>query len=262
MADPVSFAQTLIARCPPWLQRTAGRRLMGGLGDPLDVMRDTSAEAVDARFPRAIRPDALPYIGRDRKIVRGYNEPADTYAVRLRRWWQDHRTRGNAYSMLRQLEAYFASNPVQLELVFNSGTRYTLDPTTLDASGLGTITRDAIVWGGNSIPAKWAEQWLFVRYDLAPALPPITGDMANSVNAICDDWSAGHMLRTHAMVVVDGACELWDYPPGLIWDDGSGDTWDASSCFMFDDYEDPVFIVLDGAGEYLLTDGGDYVTEG
>jgi hypothetical protein len=248
----VSFAEALIRRCPPWLQRAAGRALMGGLGDPLDVVRDKTAEAVDARFPRAIRPDALPYIGRDRVIRRGLNEPAETYATRLKRWLTDHKTRGNAYALMRQLEAYFATDPVRLELVYNSGTRYTLDPTTLDADGLGAITRDSIVWGGNGIPAKWAEQWLFIRYDLNPSMPVITQAMAESVNTICDEWSAAHMLRTHAMVVAEGACEVWDYPPGLLWDDGSGDTWDAPDCFMFDSFDGPS----------LVTWGGDYVTFG
>lgn len=260
MASPVSFALTLIRRCPPWLQRTLGLPFIGGLGDPIDVLRDKTAEAVDARFPRAIRPDALPYIGRDRKIVRGYNEPAETYAVRLKRWLLDHRTRGNAYSMLRQLEAYFATAPVQLELVFNSGTRYTLDPTTLDADGLGTITRDAITWGGNGIPGKWAEQWLFIRYDLVGTLPLVTGDLANSVKAICDDWSAAHMLRTHSMIVWPDACRLIGYPE---WEIGDGTVLGGSSgdCYMFDDFADPVFFLFED-GDFLLTEAGDYVVEG
>jgi hypothetical protein len=252
----LSFSLALLRRGPPWLQRTVGGAVMRAFGDPLDTLRDLTADAVDARFPRATRPDALPPIGRDRKIVRGLNEPASTYAARLRRWWTDHQTRGNPHAMLRQLEAFFATDPVQIEIVYNSGTRYTLAKPVAPATR-GVISRDAISWGGNGIPAKWAEAWAFIRYDLNAEFPLITTELAQGVVTICDDWNAAHMLRIHPMVVAENACELWDYPAGEIWDDGSGELWDPLHCYQLDGYVGPTFVTVGGL---YLTVGGKYVT--
>lgn len=78
-----SFAEALIRISPPWLRRVVGGPLMRGLGDTLDVIRDGSAESVDARFPRATRATALKPIGLDRRILRAPNETDAAYAVRL-----------------------------------------------------------------------------------------------------------------------------------------------------------------------------------
>ena len=247
----VDFAVALVRRCPPWLQRAIGGAFIRGLGDPLDTVRDLTAEAVDARFPRATRPDALPYIGRDRKIIRGLNEPAATYAVRLRRWLTDHKTRGGPYALLRQLEAYYASSPRQIELVYHSGTRYTLDPTTLDVDGLGTITRDAITWRTGSDPLKWSMAWVFIRYDAAPA---VTYDEAQSVIAIVNDWTAGHVIMACPHGVYPSGGMVWDYPPGVLWDDLSAVLWDDEQAVDFCLVED-VLGYLTADGDYVTADG-------
>ena len=86
MADaPISFADSLVTLVPPWLRRTIGGPFLLGLGDELDVVRDLTAEASDARFPRATRPTALAPIGLDRRILRAPGETDANYATRLRR---------------------------------------------------------------------------------------------------------------------------------------------------------------------------------
>lgn len=143
MARPLLGA-LLLRSVPPWLQRTHGARLLGGIGDVMDAQVQRAFEAVTLRFPRASETTALPYIGRDRRIRRGPAEPASTYAVRLRSWWGDHQTRGGPHVLLRQLHAYLLGfAPGQIDLVYQSGTRFICDETT------GAITRSDITWGGD-----------------------------------------------------------------------------------------------------------------
>lgn len=142
MARPLLGA-LLLRSVPPWLQRTHGARLLGGIGDVIDAQVQRAFEAVTIRFPRSSETTALPYIGRDRRIRRGPAEPASTYAVRLRSWWGDHQTRGGPHVLLRQLHAYLLGfAPGQIDLVYQSGTRFLCDET-------GAITRSDITWGGD-----------------------------------------------------------------------------------------------------------------
>lgn len=241
----VSFAEALIRRCPPWLQRVAGRRLMGGLGDTIDVLRDKTAEAIDARLPRASRPDALAYVGRDRAIVRGLEEPDESYAARLKRWITDHRKRGNAHALLRQLEAYYASAPKQIDVVYETGTRYRL---ALD----GTITKDAIEWREGSDPARWAIAFVFVWFESEPT---ITYPEAQSVIAIVRDWMPAHIAEIPIWgIFPDG--DVWGYPEGAYWGDDDSETWGAPYAIDFYGVEEPLYLTFGGD---FVTFGGDYV---
>lgn len=253
MTDVLSFAEGLLRRCPPWLQRTLGAPFMRGLADPIDDLRDNTAEAIDSRFPRAVRPDALPYLGRDRKIVRGLDEPDSSYAARLLRWREDHKRRGNPTAMLRQLEAYYATAPKQIDLVYETGTRYTLDPTTLDADGKGTISKDAIEWREGNDQLAWAQAWIFVRYDSEPT---VTYSEAQSVIAIVRDWAPGHVTRMRIFgIFPDG--DLWGYPEGELWGDDDTLYWGAPTAIDF--YDIPQSFYLTVGGDYV-TVGGDRVT--
>src|SRR5688572_17417721 len=83
-------------------------------GAPLGYTLGRLAEAVvnkarqgrNARWPSDAPADALPYLARDRRIVRGIGESREGYNARLIRWLDDHRTRGNAFALMRQLRAY------------------------------------------------------------------------------------------------------------------------------------------------------------
>lgn len=241
------YAERLLRRCPPWLQRTIGAPFIRGLGDTLDDVSERTGESIDARLPRAARPDALPYIGRDRKIVRGLNEADATYAARLSRWFIDHRRRGNAVALLRQLEAYYATAPHQIDVVYETGTRYRLDPTTLDAEGRGTITKDAIDWRQGSDPLKWSIAFIFVWYDSEPS---ILYAEAQSVIAIARDWIPAHISQFPIWgVFPDG--DVWGYPEGELWGADDAETWGGP--YAIDFYGVP-------ADYYLTVDGGDYLT--
>lgn len=241
-----SFASALVRICPPWLQRLIGGSFMQALGDPLDDIRDKTAEGVRARLPDGGREDALAYIGRDRRIVRGLGEDPTTYAGRLVRWWDDHRVRGNPYALLYQLRAYYAASPKQIDLVYETGARFSLHVD-------GTITRDSIEWREGSDPLKWCMAFVFVWYEDEPT---ITFEEAQSVISIVSDWTPAHILRPYIWGLFPGGGDLWDYPEGVLWDADDTEVWDEPHAINFYEIEEPYYLTVDG--DFVTVDG-DYV---
>lgn len=194
------FADVLPRIAPPWLQRSIGGRFLGSIGVVMDAMVDRGRDGVALRFPLdTTDPDALALVGRERRIRRGPDEDATSYARRLRPWWDAHRARGGPYELLRQLRAYLlAVASIQCDVVAHSGTRHSISTT-------GVITRDSIVWGADGT-ALWAQVWVFLH--LGAISPP--GDL-EVVRAIPRDWSAGHVKRL-SIVLLTTTKRLWGYP--------------------------------------------------
>lgn len=72
--------------------------------------------------------DALPFIGRDRRIVEGQTENPADYAERLRKFRTLWRKAGTAKGLLIQLQSILGPNPPLVRLVTTHGTWYTLVP--------------------------------------------------------------------------------------------------------------------------------------
>lgn len=243
------FESGLIRICPPWLRRRVGSALMRGLGLQIDVETDRNVDGLELRFPDGTQPDALAFIGRERRILRGPGEDSETFAVRLRGWWDAHRTRGNPHALLRQMRAYFlSSNPVDIEEIANSGTRHVINSAT------GAIVLDSVAgWTGDGLyPTKWARFFIFM--DLGATLflhvplltesgEPLTtedgegilvevaisafGDAERElICAVPREWSAAHIDKIYLGVVgLDGW--LWGFPVGTEWGD-PGLVWGSS----------------------------------
>jgi hypothetical protein len=232
-------------------------RIMEALGEQIDTHRERLTVGVVKRFPGVPDddPEALALIGQERRIRRGPGEPAATYAPRLRAWWDDHRTRGGPYALLRQLFLFWRHtiNP-QIDVVYHSGTRRSVDAD-------GVITRDAITWSADGT-SLWSQIWIF--FHLVDGLPGniLVDEFGNELvdeegNVLVDEggslspaqeeefrvipreWSAAHILRT-TIVLLWGEGRLWDYPqPIPTWDDreNAGHTWDG---------ELPIVLVVEG----------------
>jgi len=226
-ASRVFFA--LLRLGPPWLQRSFSLRLMQALLVPFDVLLQRTTEGVQKRFPSGYSgASPLARIGADRRILRGPGEPPTSYAARLRRWLDDHRGRGGAPALLRQLREYHrASFTGRIDVVSHAGVRYSI---------IGdTITRDRIEWAADGT-ARWAQIWIFFHLPAAPT--PLTAADEASWLAVPRDWSAAHIWRTHVVLLSPGA-ELWDYPyPVGTWDDPIDALWDVPS--------DPIQLVIEG----------------
>lgn len=275
MAERRSFVAAMVQVSPPWLRRTFGKRLMESLGVPVDEHVDRAVAGVKARFPNPDDPEALAVIGNERRIRRGPGETAETYAKRLRNWWDDHRTRGGPYALLRQLHLFWdATLNVPIECVYHSGTRRSVDAD-------GVITRDAITWDADGT-AQWSQFWLFFRLDPSTLVTELgdvlvtetgavivtagysiggivteggheivtegglylaSGDLDDfedeTFRAVPREWSAAHILRI-TIVILYGTGRLWNYPqPVPTWTawGASGATWGGG--------DQPIFITVE-----------------
>lgn len=254
---PLSFSAAMLRVMPPWLRRLVGGAIVQGIGDPIDAQVDRNVEGLRLRFPDAgLDEDALAYLGRERRILRGPGELGETFAVRLRKWWDAHRIRGNAYALLDQMHAYFLATNPNLEIVYvsNSGTA----DAKIDSAGV--ITRGGNVmpgWTGDGEnPPQWARFWLLLQFPgtvyqtvlvdengdpivdengdailVTISLYALTpGDLAE-ICAVPHEWSAAHIDRIYiALLPINGI--LWGYPPSLTWGE-VGRTWGGDLAVVF-----------------------------
>ena len=114
-----NFRSTRKFMGPAWLTQNGESELVGYA---LDVLKDAFVQRAFAglmvRFPQQDPEgtpgpdDALAAIGRDRRIIRGINEPAASYARRaLSGAIDDWKTAGNPFALMQQLAAYTGAGP-------------------------------------------------------------------------------------------------------------------------------------------------------
>jgi hypothetical protein len=202
---------------PPWLVRNGEG---GAVGLSLDLIKDAMAErfrlSLLARFPNFAPEDALPNIGRDRRIPRGLNEQSPRYVGRLLGWLDERKNAGAAEAMLRALSGYLGDLP-RLRIVDNAGRWTTRDPD-------GTITRYSSTWNWDGLgSAAWARFWVIVYPNGLWIESQSWGDPATQswgddvqtwglsarqqeiegMRAIVDDWKPGGTVCKNIIVAFD-----------------------------------------------------------
>jgi hypothetical protein len=185
----LSFRETLRHYVPPWLADRPGRnvafRYLYGIVSVLDAGAEVLMQGLQARFPGLCTPTALPYIGRDRRIIRGPQQTDAAYAAELLRWLEYWRGAGNAYTLALALQTFLYPGAPRVRIVTRSGVWYTLDP-----DGELTQTRaEPNNWDWDSIthPEKaghWSEFWVIVY-------PPHFNDAGNWGTSDGQTWGAG-----------------------------------------------------------------------
>ena len=209
MTAPFPTFRDLLRRISPWwLQRGYAEKLGYAMAIQIDAFGEALDAGIRSRFPNVYSAESLPVIGRERRIRRGRNEAADTYAGRLRRWLEDHRRRGGPHALLAQVRAYYLPLTFPIALWWPSGARYRMDAD-------GVVTRDVVDW---SYTAQWA-RWTLMLFsdDLA------TVDAAE-LAAVPKEWNAAHAIGT--AVIMPSGSELWDYPPENTWNESG--TWNTA----------------------------------
>lgn len=211
---------------PPWLRRFWASRIMYSFAIFFDLLVDAVTAGVHLRFPGYYSEETLAFIGRGRRIPRGPNESAASYALRLVTWLDAHGTRGGPYSMLQQLHAFWGG-AFPMFILYPSGMRYSLATD-------GTITRDVVDW---EIPetAKWARWFLFMNWPDDSVLDDgiwddagawddggawdsaLTTDEIGEIRAVPELWNAAHgngeiiLLRS-----TDDPEDHWNDPTPLV----------------------------------------------
>jgi hypothetical protein len=153
---------------PSWLVADGGDSQR--IGFVVDVLKNAFAErmrqALLARFPQndplgvtTPPPDALAAIGRDRRIVRGFNESAVAYARRLIAWRATWKRAGNPFALMQQLSAYLGPGPA-FRTVDVRGNWFSLNADGSMAALLNQANWD---WDG-AVDAltRWSRFWVVV----------------------------------------------------------------------------------------------------
>lgn len=210
----------------------------GGLvGYALDLMRDALLQRVYlghlARFPQngangeTAPPDALVHHGRDRLMYRGIFETDAEYAARLVTWRDEHETRGNAFTLMRQLHAYVGTtHGVSFRTVDVRGNFYSRSSTGVETSSLATQLWD---WDGDTSTTgdttRWSRFWVIIYpgtlwsvttdewaggqswgdVDQVWGFADMTPEHAETLRAIVNDWKPDGTRCQNIIVAFDPA---------------------------------------------------------
>ena len=220
----VSYRELVRNFAPPWLSDryprplTTGFRYLYAQAAVLDSMMQILVEGLRAKYPTQGTTTAVPYIGRDRRIVRGPNEDVNAFAERLIPWLDAWRGAGSALEVIRQMTPIFAPHPPpRMRIVTNAGTWYTYDPNadpiTIEERGN---------WNWDNRPDLWARCWLILYSpDGEPWSPDGTWGDGNewgdgrcwgltitrpeviAAQSVLAQWKAGHTLYPNIIVAFD-----------------------------------------------------------
>jgi hypothetical protein len=225
-AETFRFRRAFFRLVPSWLYNGEGGLVNYSLGVLKDMFMLRLDQGVRARFPTMAPPSALAPLGRDRGIVRGINEPAAAYAARLIRWLDDHSTRGNPYSLMRQLQAYLQA-AVRIRTVDARGNWYTLEAdgtqsAVLNAGNWEWDTADSTLWSRFWViiyPTATGEPWS-VALNIGDSELWITGNVGTptqtvgttatieqvaNVRAIIRSWKPAGTICEWVIVAFDSA---------------------------------------------------------
>lgn len=181
-----TFLETFQKHVVHWLTKDDGGDVIASLSLVADDFVARAKLALMTRFPDyAIDDVALAALGRDRKIIRGINEPAAAYAARLIRALDDHRRRGNPFALLEQIRAYLQADCV-VRTVDRRGNWF-----SIDADGNQSSSTDTGNWTWDEHPAspQWARFWVIIYP--AGGTDPWARAGATIDGAVAGAWIAG-----------------------------------------------------------------------
>lgn len=157
----MNFRDFIRELSPAWLRRKWGERFLYTFGALADVAHEHLHQGFRARFPgRTKDPASLEFIGRDRVLRRGHGEPDAAYKERLKAWLDTHRTRGNPFTLLREIRAYLSTySPIRLRYVNDRGTWFTLDENGVES---WLMTEGNWLWDDTSLDPSWSRFWIII----------------------------------------------------------------------------------------------------
>lgn len=221
---------------PKWLvDDGADGELIGySLGVMKDAFADRIRQGLIARLPERAPSDALPLMGRDRRVVRGRNESTASYAQRLLRWLDDRKTQGNAFAMMDRLAEYLGPLP-RIRIVDARGNWY-----TRDTDGTRAYLLDQANWNWDGIdPDRWARFWVIIypnglwtsteawgdagtEWGASPSWgSTATIDDVASVRRIVKDWKRSGSRCVNIIIAFDAN----SFDPTAPEPDGTWGTW-------------------------------------
>lgn len=243
-----TFRDTILRLSPPWLVDEVGSRFLYSMGVQLDALGDRLVEGMKGSHPdfaALFLQEALPLIGRDRRISRGLDEGPVPYAARLLRFLEDWPIAGNAYAIMAQLRGYLSGHAVKMRVVNQAGAWRTLNsdgsveyhranPTNWNWDGNASAwSRFWVViyppsslwlpgptWGS---PSLWGGAWGTSGYTWGSTATP---DQVASVRNIISEWKSAASVCERIIVAFDPDSFDPTSSPGTPMPDG---TWGSHS---------------------------------
>lgn len=156
----------------------SANRVLYSVGVYFDATVDRVRKGIRARFPGGGAPaDALPYLGRDRQILRGPAQSRESFEIQLQRAWDDWQRAGSAWALIEQLRAFLSPHEVLVRTVDNHGNWYELERD--GDRGNGGRPYKGTPWDWDAQPTKWSRFWVVIHVTTATPqqpwqeLPPI-----------------------------------------------------------------------------------------
>lgn len=165
MTIKLSLRETMRRYIPTWFSDrvqagcTVGFRYLYPFWLLGDVMIDVITQGVYAKMPGIGTPTALPEIGRDRRIRRGFQETDEGYAARLTDWRYAWKHAGNAYTILRQCIGFVSPKTPQSRLVNADGTWWNLEE---DGATSRVVTLPTKNWDWDGQDSLWSRFWVII----------------------------------------------------------------------------------------------------
>lgn len=221
---------------PSWLSEGEGELL----GYALDLVKDAFVQRVYlgllARFPETAPDDALPIIGRMRRVIRGLGESRESYVERLIRWLDDRQTAGNPFALMQKLAEYTGPGCV-FRTVDARGNWFTRN---VDGTWSWVLNQQNWDWDSalDLAPNRWSRFWviiypppsLWVRdtrtWGTAPNPAYSIGSTASreqvqTVRALVADWKPAGTRCVNIIVAFDPA----SFSPASPEPDGKWGHW-------------------------------------
>lgn len=228
---------------PPWMRPRVAAGLLWGWKYiysflvMCDILVQFVIEGVRVKWPGYCPSEALPIIGRDRRMVRGLVEDDDSYATRLIGWLQAWLNAGSAYAILGQLRGYLAQLGT-LRLVTANGTWWTIEA---DGTRSRVVTLPAKNWDWDGKSNLWARFWIVLyASDYGWTEEGTWGDgtvwgddghgigstvpwrVVQDVRGIISEWKSAHSVCVNVILSFDDTAFDPSGPPGPPLPDG---TW-------------------------------------
>ena len=208
MAGLINLWRLFRDLAPRRFAQERGQKFVFGFSSVGDVILDGTTEAVGARFPSFCATDALQYLGRDRRLVRGPNEATASFRARLKGAFDAWTLAGTVSGLTGQLEAFGLTGFVVIE------NHQWDDPWPHD-------------------PDNWSRFWVVVPEGGHPWTTSIPSDDEQTLRKIIRAWKPAHTICVEFIAITGG--RLVDFPLGstVTVDDLSSTTVDDNSSLRF-----------------------------
>lgn len=194
---------------PPWLQNPVGGAYLQTMGMGLDLIRYRSAQASLVHMPGLGDPSANYYIGLDRVLTQGVNEPAATFVIRLKTAYDTWQHGGNDWAVLQETLALLTPAQPKAAVVNNVGkwSWYNEAASTAIPPSTFVAVTSNWNWDGNAFdphplsPTAWWRMWLI----LFAGTNVVGGTITNATNASPIEFTtaSNHGLTTGNTVYID-----------------------------------------------------------